>query len=40
MACFIDPLRVNNLIDANILDDVADGQDEAVNEIVRLLTVV
>jgi len=36
MARFIDPLYVNNLIDANILDDVADGQDEAVNEIVHL----
>ena len=36
MARFIDPLYVNNLIDANILDNVADGQDEAVNEIVRL----
>lgn len=36
MARFIDPLYVNNLIDANILDDVADGQDAAVQEIVRL----
>jgi predicted nucleic acid-binding protein len=36
MARFIDPFRVNNLVDANILDDAADGQDAAVREIVRL----
>ena len=36
MARFIDPFCFNNLIDANILDDVADGEDAAVNEIVEL----
>ena len=36
MARFIDPLHFNNFVDANILDEVADGEDAAVNEIVRL----
>ncbi len=36
MTRFIDPLCFNNFVDANILDDVADGQDTAVNEIVHL----
>jgi len=36
MVRFIDPLRFNNFVDANILDDVADGQDTAVKEIVCL----
>ena len=36
MTRFIDPFCFNNFVDANILDDVADGQDAAVNEIVRL----
>lgn len=36
MTRFISPLHSNNFIDANILDDVADGQDAAVGEIVRL----
>jgi hypothetical protein len=36
MARFINPLIENILIDANIVNAVASGQDEAVNEIVRL----
>lgn len=36
MARFIDPFHYNNFVDANILDDVADGEDAAVNEIVGL----
>ncbi len=36
MTRFIDPLCFNNFVDANILDDVADGEDPAVNEIVDL----
>jgi hypothetical protein len=36
MARFVDPFYVNNAIDANILDNVADGEDAAVAEIVRL----
>ncbi|MDA1101715.1 MAG: hypothetical protein O2967_22365 [Proteobacteria bacterium] len=36
MTRFIDPLCFNNFVDANILDDVADGEDAAVNEIVEL----
>jgi len=36
MARFIDPLHFNNFVDANILDNVADGADAAVNEIVEL----
>ncbi len=36
MTRFIDPLLFNNFVDANILDDVADGEDAAVNEIVDL----
>lgn len=36
MARFIDPFASNIFVDANILDDVADGEDVAVNEIVRL----
>ena len=36
MTRFIDPHYFNNFVDANILDDVADGQDLAVNEIVNL----
>lgn len=35
MARFIDPLCRNNFIDSNILDEVADGQVEAVQEIIR-----
>lgn len=37
MARFIDPRWTNNLLDANILDDVANGRDPDVNEIVRLV---
>ena len=36
MTRFIDPLHFNNFIDANILDNVADGEDAAVNKIVDL----
>jgi len=36
MARFIDPFCFNNFVDANILDEVADGEDAAVNEIVSL----
>ena len=36
MARFINPFYFNNLIDGNILNEVADGQDDAVGEIVRL----
>ena len=36
MARFINPFYFNNLIDGNILNDVADGQDDAVRDIVRL----
>lgn len=37
VARFINPLFVNNFVDNHILDSVADGQDDAVNEIVRLV---
>lgn len=36
MARFIDPFCFNNFVDANVLDDVADGEDAAVNEIGEL----
>ena len=36
MARFVNPLNRLNFVDANILDDVADGEDGAVNELVRL----
>ena len=36
MSRFIDPFCFNNFVDANILDDVADAEDAAVNEIVEL----
>jgi hypothetical protein len=36
MAKFVDPLIVNSLLDANILNDVASGLDSDVNEIVAL----
>ena len=36
MTRFIDPLYFNNFVDANILDEVADGEDIAVIEIVSL----
>lgn len=36
MARFIDPLYTNNFLDANIFDQVADGQNEAVQEILRI----
>ena len=37
MARFIDPFYTNNFLDANILNEVANGQSEAVQEILRLL---
>lgn len=37
MTRFINPLLVNNFVDANILDEVLDGEDAAVNEIVSLV---
>lgn len=36
MARFIDPLYTNNFLDANIFDEIADGQDAAVQEILRI----
>ena len=36
MSRFIDPCCFNNFVDANILDDAADGEDAAVSEIVEL----
>lgn len=36
MARFIDPLYHNNFIDSNILDEVVDGHEAAVQEIVRI----
>ena len=36
MTRFIDPFYFNSFVDANILDEVADGEDAAVNEIVSL----
>lgn len=33
---FIDPLYTNNFLDANIFDEIADGQQEAVQEILRI----
>lgn len=36
MARFVDPLIGANFIDANIMDEVADGQDAVVNELIRL----
>ena len=36
MARFIDPLYHNNFVGSNILDEVADGQDAAVQEIMRV----
>lgn len=37
MTRFIDPFFSNNFADANILNDVADGEDAAINEIVELV---
>lgn len=37
MTRFVDPFRTLNFVDANILDDVADGQSTSVNEIVGLV---
>jgi len=37
MARFIDPFYTNNFLDANILNEVANGQSEAVQEILRML---
>jgi predicted nucleic acid-binding protein len=36
MARFVNPLFVNNFIDANIMDDIADSEDDAVNRIVGM----
>lgn len=36
MARFIDPLYTNNFLDANIFDQVAGGQNEAVEGILRV----
>lgn len=36
MARFIDPLHSNNFLDANIFNEIADGQQEAVQEILRI----
>jgi predicted nucleic acid-binding protein len=36
MARFIDPLYTNNFLDANIFDEIADGQEAAVHEILRI----
>jgi len=36
MARFIDPLHTNNFLDANIFNEVADGQNEAVEGILRV----
>lgn len=36
MARFIDPLYTNNFLDANIFDEIADGQQGAVQEILRI----
>ncbi len=36
MAQFVNPLIVNNFIDANIMDDIADGKDDAVNRIIEM----
>jgi predicted nucleic acid-binding protein len=36
MARFIDPLYTNNFLDANIFNEIADGQQEAVQEILRI----
>lgn len=36
MARFIDPLYHNNFIDSNILDEVVDGHEAAVQEVVRI----
>lgn len=36
MARFIDPLFTNNFLDANIFDEIAEGQQEAVQEILRI----
>jgi len=36
MARFIDPLYTNNFLDANIFDQVAGGQNEAVDGILRV----
>lgn len=36
MVRFVNPFSVNISIDANILDEVADGEDESVSEIVCL----
>jgi len=36
MARFIDPLYTNNFLDANIFDEIAHGQNEAVQEILRI----
>lgn len=36
MARFIDPLYHNNFIDSNILDEVVDGHEAAVQEIMRI----
>ena len=36
MARFIDPLYTNNFLDANIFDEIADGQNKAVQELLRI----
>ena len=36
MKRFVNPLLVASFIDANILDDVADGEDESVNRLVEM----
>lgn len=36
MARFINPLYSNSFLDANIFDEIADGQQEAVQEILRI----
>jgi hypothetical protein len=36
LARFVNPLIRNNFVDGNILNDVADGENDAVAEIIRL----
>ena len=33
---YVDPLIHNNFIDSNILDEIADGENDAVQEIIRV----